>query len=86
VKRKRIQPGASGSHRSGGSWFEASPGKIVHETLSSENPSQIRAGGVAQRVGPEFKPRYWREGGEERDREREREREREKRRDSTGPP
>jgi hypothetical protein len=23
-----------------------------------ENPSQIRAGGVAQGVGPEFKPQY----------------------------
>jgi hypothetical protein len=31
-------------------------GQIVHEILSRENPSQKRAGGVAQGVGPEFKP------------------------------
>jgi hypothetical protein len=29
--------------------------QIVHETLSQENPSYKRAGGVAQGVGPEFK-------------------------------
>jgi hypothetical protein len=34
--------------------FEASPGK----TLSRKNPSQNRAGGVAQGVGPKFKPQY----------------------------
>jgi hypothetical protein len=27
------------------------PGQIVHETLSQKNPSQKRAGGVAQGVG-----------------------------------
>jgi hypothetical protein len=32
--------------------------QIVHETLSQENPSQTRAGGVAQGIGPEFKPQY----------------------------
>jgi hypothetical protein len=32
--------------------FKASPG----ETLSQKNPSQKRAGGVVQGVGPEFKP------------------------------
>jgi hypothetical protein len=33
------------------------PGQIVHETLSRKNPSQKkRAGGVAQGVGPQFKP------------------------------
>jgi hypothetical protein len=34
------------------------PGQIVHETLSWKKPSQkpFRAGGVAQGVGPEFKP------------------------------
>jgi hypothetical protein len=32
------------------------PGQIVHETLSLKTPSQKRAGGVAQGVGPEFKP------------------------------
>jgi hypothetical protein len=35
------------------------PKKIVHETLSWKNPSQKRAGGVAEGVGPEFKPHYW---------------------------
>jgi hypothetical protein len=34
------------------------PRQIVHETLSQKkkNPSQERAGGVAQDVDPEFKP------------------------------
>jgi hypothetical protein len=30
--------------------------QIVGETLSRKNPSHKRAGGVAQGVGPEFKP------------------------------
>jgi hypothetical protein len=30
--------------------------QIVHETLPQKNPFQKRAGGVAQDVGPEFKP------------------------------
>jgi hypothetical protein len=30
--------------------------EMVHETLSWQNPSQKRPGGVAQGVGPEFKP------------------------------
>jgi hypothetical protein len=34
------------------------PGEIVLETLSRKNPSQKRAGGVAEGVGPEFKPQY----------------------------
>jgi hypothetical protein len=33
-------------------------GQIVHQTLSCKNPSQKRAGGVAQDVGPELKPQY----------------------------
>jgi hypothetical protein len=32
--------------------------KIVHETLSWKNLSLKRAGGVAQSVGPDFKPQY----------------------------
>jgi hypothetical protein len=32
------------------------PRQIVLETLSQKNLSQKRAGGVAQGVGPEFKP------------------------------
>jgi hypothetical protein len=40
------------------SWFKVSPGKIVHKTLLWTNPSQKRDGGVAQGVGPEFKPHY----------------------------
>jgi hypothetical protein len=34
------------------------PGQIVCEILSRKNPSQKRAGGVTQGVGPEFKPQY----------------------------
>jgi hypothetical protein len=34
------------------------PGEIVCETLSLKNPLQKRDGGVAQDVGPEFKPHY----------------------------
>jgi hypothetical protein len=34
-------------------------GQIVCETLSQKNnPSQKRAGGVAQGIGPEYKPQY----------------------------
>jgi hypothetical protein len=44
--------------KSGGSWFKTSPGKIVQETLSQKNPSQKKAGGLTQGVGPEFKPQY----------------------------
>jgi hypothetical protein len=32
------------------------PGQIVCETQSQKNPSQKRAHGVAQGVGPDFKP------------------------------
>jgi hypothetical protein len=34
------------------------PGQIVRETLSRKNPSQRRAGGVAQGVDHEFKPQH----------------------------
>jgi hypothetical protein len=34
------------------------PRQIVRETLSRKNPSQKRAGGVAQGIDPEFKPQY----------------------------
>jgi hypothetical protein len=34
------------------------PGEIVLETLSWKNHHKERAGGVAQSVGPEFKPQY----------------------------
>jgi hypothetical protein len=34
------------------------PGQMVLETLSRKKPSHKRAGGVAQGVGPEFKPQY----------------------------
>jgi hypothetical protein len=36
--------------------IQSHPGQRVRETLSQQNPSQKRAGGVAQGVGPEFKP------------------------------
>jgi hypothetical protein len=32
--------------------------QIVHKTLSQKKPITKRAGGVAQGVGPEFKPQY----------------------------
>jgi hypothetical protein len=35
---------------------QSQTGQIVHKTLSRKKPSQKRAGGVAQGVGPEFKP------------------------------
>jgi hypothetical protein len=38
--------------------FQSQPGQIVQETLSGKYPSQKRAGGVAQGIGPEFKPQY----------------------------
>jgi hypothetical protein len=31
-------------------------GQILFETLSQNNPLQKRVGGVAQGIGPEFKP------------------------------
>jgi hypothetical protein len=34
------------------------PRQVVHETLPQKNPSQKRAGGVAQGVGSEFKPQH----------------------------
>jgi hypothetical protein len=39
---------------------QSQPRQIVHETLSQKYPSQKkgRAVGVAQGVGPEFKPQY----------------------------
>jgi hypothetical protein len=38
--------------------LEASPGKEFHDTIPRKSPSQKRAGGVAQSIGPEFKPQY----------------------------
>jgi hypothetical protein len=37
---------------------QSQPGQIVLKTLSRKNPSHKRAGGLAQGVGPEFKPPY----------------------------
>jgi hypothetical protein len=37
---------------------QSQSGQMVWETLSRKNPSQNRVGGVAQRVGPEFKLPY----------------------------
>jgi hypothetical protein len=34
------------------------PRQIVYKILSLKLPSQKRAGGVAQDIGPEFKPQY----------------------------
>jgi hypothetical protein len=38
--------------------IQSQPQQTVHETLSQKNPSQKRAGGVAQGEGPEFKTQY----------------------------
>jgi hypothetical protein len=38
--------------------IQRQPGQIVCKTLSQKYPSQERAGGVFQGVGPEFKPQY----------------------------
>jgi hypothetical protein len=38
--------------------IQSQPRQIVHETLSQNDQSQKRTGGVAQGVGPEFKPQY----------------------------
>jgi hypothetical protein len=37
---------------------QSQPGQIVLKTLSQKNSSLKRTGGVAQDVGPEFKPQY----------------------------
>jgi hypothetical protein len=37
---------------------QSQPGHSSKEP-SPKNPSQKRAGGVAQAAGPEFKPQYW---------------------------
>jgi hypothetical protein len=44
--------------RSGGTLVQSQPGQIVCKTLTRKNPSQKRAGGVAQGVGHKFKPQY----------------------------
>jgi hypothetical protein len=47
---------ATQEERSGGSRFEASPGKQVSRLYLKKTHHKKRAGGVAQGVGPEFKP------------------------------
>jgi hypothetical protein len=37
---------------------QSQPGQIVHEILPQKNPSQKRAGGMAQGVGCQFKSYY----------------------------
>jgi hypothetical protein len=37
---------------------QSQPRQVTPETLSQKYPTHKRAGGVAQRVGPEFKPQY----------------------------
>jgi hypothetical protein len=41
--------------------------QTVRETLSQKTHHKNRAGGVAQDVGPEFKPQYWKKKSKERD-------------------
>jgi hypothetical protein len=60
LQERKVGTGLGGSHcnpsYSRGWRFKISPGKS--ETLSQKDPSQKRAGRVAQGVGPEFKPLY----------------------------
>jgi hypothetical protein len=37
---------------------QSHPGQIVYKTLSHKNLSPKRSAGVAQGIGPEFKPPY----------------------------
>jgi hypothetical protein len=46
------------------------PGQIVQENSISKNLSQKRAGGMAQGVGPEFKPQYHQKKKKKKSRER----------------
>jgi hypothetical protein len=62
-------PSYLGGQRSGGSRFEASPSKqfkrhYLQKTLHKKGP-----GGVAQGVGPEFKPQYHKKREKEREKE-----------------
>jgi hypothetical protein len=59
---------------SGESWFKASPGKYFERSYLEKNPSQKRAGGLAQGVGCKSKPQYHKERERETERERERQR------------
>jgi hypothetical protein len=51
-------PSYSGDTDQVGSQFEASPGKQFLRPYLKKTPSQKKAGGVAQGVGPQFKPQY----------------------------
>jgi hypothetical protein len=37
---------------------QSQPGQMVHKTLSRKKNHKKRAGGMAQGIGPEFKPQY----------------------------
>jgi hypothetical protein len=37
---------------------QSQPRQIVLQTLCKKKPTQKRAGGVTQGIGPKFKPRY----------------------------
>jgi hypothetical protein len=64
--QQRTEPGASGppcNPSYSGGRDQQDPGSKTSQANSSrdpilKNPSQKRAGGVAQGVGPEFKPQY----------------------------
>jgi hypothetical protein len=38
--------------------IQSQPGQIVHKNLTQKYPTQKRDSGMAQGVGPEFKPQY----------------------------
>jgi hypothetical protein len=50
--------------------FKVSPGKEFARSYLEKNPSQKRAGRVAQGAGPEFKPQYWEKKKEKKKKER----------------
>jgi hypothetical protein len=50
-------PSYSGGRDQDHSWSQ--PRQIVQETLSRKNPTEKRVSGVAQDVGPEFRPQYY---------------------------
>jgi hypothetical protein len=54
-------PSHSRKQRSGGLRFEASLGKQFLRSYLKKTHHKKRAGGVAQAVGPEFKPRHCKE-------------------------
>jgi hypothetical protein len=56
--RHFCNPSYSGGRDQDDCGLKLAPSKQFIKTLSQKNPSQKGAGGVAQNVGPEFKPQH----------------------------